>query len=146
MKKSNLVDTLVPRPRTLDGQPIVVADASGLVVLAIGVASNRIGADVQPTVEALTRFCAALLGGRKPVNVTPFAAPEPFGGMLRHFRVAARLSQEELADKAGLSAKAVSALERGARRRPYRATVEALAEALQLSPDESRAFAAARRA
>ena len=56
-----------------------------------------------------------------------------FGTMLREFRVAAGLTQEELASRAGLTAKAVSALERGERKRPYPHTVRALAEALGLS-------------
>src|SRR5919112_983827 len=56
-----------------------------------------------------------------------------FGTMLRELRVAAGLTQEELASRAGLTAKAVSALERGERKRPYPHTVRALAEALGLS-------------
>jgi transcriptional regulator with XRE-family HTH domain len=42
----------------------------------------------------------------------------PFGERLRALREGARLTQEELAAKAGLTAKAVSALERGERKRP----------------------------
>jgi predicted ATPase/DNA-binding XRE family transcriptional regulator len=59
-----------------------------------------------------------------------------FGATLRELRDAAGLTQEELASRAGLTAKAVSALERGARKRPYPHTVRALAEALDLSDDE----------
>ena len=43
-----------------------------------------------------------------------------FSTRLRRFREAAGLTQEELASMAGLSAKAISTLERGARRRPTR--------------------------
>jgi predicted ATPase/DNA-binding XRE family transcriptional regulator len=59
-----------------------------------------------------------------------------FGTRLRRFREAAGLTQEELASRAGLSAKAISALERGARRRPYPHTVRSLADALGLSEEE----------
>lgn len=60
--------------------------------------------------------------------------------MLRRARDAAGLTQEELAAQAGLTANAISALERGERRFPYPATVRALAEALGLSADHRRAL------
>jgi ribosome-binding protein aMBF1 (putative translation factor) len=41
-----------------------------------------------------------------------------FGDVLRRHRRAAALTQDELADRAGLSPKAISAIERGMRRRP----------------------------
>ncbi len=66
------------------------------------------------------------------------APPPPFGARLKRLRRAARLTQEELASRAGLAAKAVGALERGERRRPYPHTVRALADALGL-PDAQRA-------
>ena len=53
-----------------------------------------------------------------------------FGEKLRRLRGAAGLTQEELADRAGLSPVAVGKLERGQRRRPYPHTVRALAAAL----------------
>lgn len=53
--------------------------------------------------------------------------------LLRSHRIAEGLSQEQLAERAGLSASAVSALERGARRRVYRATVHRLVDALGLA-------------
>jgi transcriptional regulator with XRE-family HTH domain len=56
---------------------------------------------------------------------------------LRRLREAAGLTQEELASRAGLTAKAVSALERGERRRPYPHTIRSLADALELSEEES---------
>jgi predicted ATPase/DNA-binding XRE family transcriptional regulator len=63
------------------------------------------------------------------------ARQQRFGERLRHFREAAGYSQEELADRAGLSANAISALERGERKRPYPDTLRRLAEALGLSED-----------
>ena len=60
----------------------------------------------------------------------------PFGARLRRLRETAGLTQEELASKAGLTAKAISVLERGERRRPYPHTVRALADALGLADGE----------
>jgi predicted ATPase/DNA-binding XRE family transcriptional regulator len=56
----------------------------------------------------------------------------PFGELLRDHRRSAGYSQEALAERAGLSAGAIAALEQGLRRAPYRDTVEALVRALNL--------------
>src|SRR5262245_13129415 len=56
----------------------------------------------------------------------------PFGALLLRLRAAAGLTQEQLAARAGLSPKAVAALERGKRRSPRAVTVELLADALGL--------------
>jgi len=67
--------------------------------------------------------------------------PEPsFGQELRRLRQAAGLSQEDLAERAGLTSAAISALERGERRHPYPHTLRALAGALGLSPEEQARF------
>jgi predicted ATPase/DNA-binding XRE family transcriptional regulator len=60
-------------------------------------------------------------------------APGPFAAQLKALREAAGFTQEELATIAGLSVHAVSALERGERRRPHVETVRALSAALDLS-------------
>jgi transcriptional regulator with XRE-family HTH domain len=67
----------------------------------------------------------------------------PFGMHLRRLREAAGLTQEELAQKAGLTARGISDLERGARNRPYPHTVRSLAAALELPEDERAALFAA---
>jgi transcriptional regulator with XRE-family HTH domain len=59
-----------------------------------------------------------------------------FGQLLREFRVRAGYSQDSLAERARLSAKAISAIECGNRRAPYRHTVELLIDALNLAPNE----------
>jgi len=69
-----------------------------------------------------------------------------FGDLLRRHRLAAGLTQEELAAQARLSVRGLSDLERGARLAPRRETVQLLAEALQLSAAErTRLEAAARK-
>ncbi|HZS92214.1 MAG TPA: AAA family ATPase [Chloroflexota bacterium] len=67
-----------------------------------------------------------------------------FGELLRRHRLAMGLTQEELAERAGLSARAVSDIERGLKSRPHRDTVRLLAEALGLAGSERAAFEAAR--
>ncbi|MGH9148105.1 MAG: ATP-binding protein, partial [Vicinamibacterales bacterium] len=57
-----------------------------------------------------------------------------FGVQLKALREAAGFTQDELATIAGLSVHAVSALERGERRRPHLDTVRALSAALDLTP------------
>src|SRR5512132_3433161 len=59
-----------------------------------------------------------------------------FGQLLQHYRLAAGLSQEELAERAALSKRGISDLERGVRRAPYPATVRRLAAALDLTDHE----------
>ena len=62
---------------------------------------------------------------------------------LRALRVRAGLTQEELAERAGLTPHAISALERGTRTRPYPHTLRALADALGLDEAERAALRAA---
>jgi transcriptional regulator with XRE-family HTH domain len=56
-----------------------------------------------------------------------------FATLLRKHRLAARLSQEELAEAARISAAAVGAYERGVRLSPHRVTRDRLADALGLT-------------
>ncbi len=65
-----------------------------------------------------------------------------FGALLRRHRVARTLTQEGLAELAGMSAAAIAALEAGRRRAPRLSTIANLAGALGLS-DEQRAELAA---
>ncbi|HEY7022849.1 MAG TPA: helix-turn-helix domain-containing protein, partial [Ktedonobacterales bacterium] len=59
-----------------------------------------------------------------------------FGELLRQHRLAAGLTQEELAERARISVRAISDLERGVRRAPHKDTLRLLAEALNLSEDD----------
>jgi transcriptional regulator with XRE-family HTH domain len=74
------------------------------------------------------------------------ATTRPFGVLLQQHRLAAGLSQEELAERAGLSRRGISDLERGARRSPHPATARRLAEALDLADPERAALLASPRA
>src|SRR5207244_3212035 len=69
-----------------------------------------------------------------------------FGEVLRGYRLAAGLTQERLAERAGLSARGVQDLERGVRQAPYAETLRRLAEALGLAEqDRATLQSAARR-
>jgi transcriptional regulator with XRE-family HTH domain len=70
-----------------------------------------------------------------------------FGELLRRYRLAAGLTQEELAERAQVSQRAISDLERGQRTRPWRDTVQLLATALGLgAADRAQLEVAGRRA
>jgi len=68
---------------------------------------------------------------------------ESFGARLRRYRIGAGLTQEALADRAGLSVRGIADLERGVRRFPHFHTRRRLVEALQLSPADRAALMAA---
>ncbi|MDE2572389.1 MAG: helix-turn-helix transcriptional regulator, partial [bacterium] len=74
------------------------------------------------------------------------ALPAPggaaFGVVLRNYRLAAKLTQEALAESAGFSTVYVGMLERNERHPPL-STVSALARALGLTAAESKALSAA---
>ena len=60
-----------------------------------------------------------------------------FGALLKYFRQAAGLSQEALAERADLSARTISDLERGINQTPRYATFDLLVKALALSSQQS---------
>src|SRR5689334_3416255 len=71
--------------------------------------------------------------------------PTSFGALLKRHRMSAGLTQEGLAERAHLSARAISDLERGLSHAPRYDTLELLTSALNLSGEERAAlFAAAR--
>jgi tetratricopeptide (TPR) repeat protein/transcriptional regulator with XRE-family HTH domain len=67
------------------------------------------------------------------LNEDDVLAAGSFGVLLRWYRLASGLSQEELAQRAGLSVRALANMERGRTRRPYKRSVQLLADALALS-------------
>src|SRR5215468_1015489 len=68
-----------------------------------------------------------------------------FAGLLRRLRAEARLTQEELAAAAGVSARSVSNLERGINRTAHKDTAVLLAGALGLTGPTAELFVAAAR-
>ena len=71
------------------------------------------------------------------------AQPSPLAELLVRLRRAAGISQERLAHKTGLSERAIRDLERGITNRPRRPSLDAIAAALNLSPDERRSLLSA---
>ncbi|HZS86511.1 MAG TPA: AAA family ATPase [Chloroflexota bacterium] len=69
---------------------------------------------------------------------------QSLGDLLRRYRMAGGLTQEELAERAGLSARGISDLERGVKVRPRKDTIALLAAALGLAPEERARFEVAR--
>src|SRR5215471_14368198 len=68
---------------------------------------------------------------------------EAFSDLIRRYRLAARLTQADLAERAGLSREAISALERGVRQTPRRDTLQLLGDALGLDSADRAALAGA---
>src|SRR5436305_10799319 len=86
------------------------------------------------------RYATAAHGAESVMTAGQVAV---FGAVLRQYRRAAGLTQEALAERAGITAQAISALERGIRRRPHPSTVRLLAAALRLHVQDRTAFEAA---
>jgi tetratricopeptide (TPR) repeat protein/transcriptional regulator with XRE-family HTH domain len=68
-----------------------------------------------------------------------------FGTRLRSFRLLAELSQEELAERSGVSVRTIGTMEGGRARKPYQSTCEGLADALGLRGTARAEFVAAGR-
>lgn len=61
---------------------------------------------------------------------------EPAGDLLKGYRVAAGLTQEELAERSGVSARTIGSIERGTLHRPRNESLRLLADALAISPQQ----------
>ena len=68
-----------------------------------------------------------------------------FGDLLRRHRASSNVTQEDLAERSGLTPQAIGLLERGERRRPHAYTVRKLAEALGLEGSDLAKFESAGR-
>jgi predicted ATPase/DNA-binding XRE family transcriptional regulator len=111
------------------------------------VASGRVYGEGVPSPGWAQSPCYCVPSG-VPVSVFPrrSATPETsdatFGALLRQYRKVAGLTQEALAERAGLSADGIQKLERGVTH-PYRDTAERLIVALLLAPEDEVRFRAA---
>jgi transcriptional regulator with XRE-family HTH domain len=94
--------------------------------------------DPGPTVRSVSESCTLACTVKQARVET--SGPSRFGVLLHGHRAAAGLSQAELAERAGVSARAVSDLERGVRRFPYRETGRRLADALGLEGQQRANF------
>jgi tetratricopeptide (TPR) repeat protein/transcriptional regulator with XRE-family HTH domain len=97
--------------------------------------------------DAIMRVESQCVGSRQAVSPLPkgrvkdpLTTNVSLADLVRRYRRAAALTQEELAERAGLSARVISDLERGLRQRPRRGTLALLADALDLAPDERAAL------
>ncbi|GAA4553191.1 ATP-binding protein [Amycolatopsis samaneae] len=69
-------------------------------------------------------------------NAAPGATAATFMALLKGYRVRADLTQEELAERSGVSARAISDMERGITKSPQRRTIESLGAPLALTDEE----------
>jgi predicted ATPase/transcriptional regulator with XRE-family HTH domain len=105
------------------------------------------GRNLQPPVQPRVRIREeAAESGPNDVNKMEdrgrVSGSPDFGTLLRHYRLAAGLSQEALAERARMSTQGISALERGYRRTPQRETLALLVEALALNDEQRVKFEA----
>src|SRR5215204_499749 len=82
--------------------------------------------------SCVSRISALHPSGNRLTGVAAMTESD-FGGLLRRYRVAAGLTQEQLAERAGVSTRGISDLERGAHGLPRKDTLQLLLDA-QPSP------------
>jgi predicted ATPase/DNA-binding SARP family transcriptional activator len=114
------------------------------------VLADELGADPGPGLRDMharvLRHDPVLRPAAAPVKGEAVAEPPvTFVGLLRKLRTVAQLTQEELAEAAGLSPRAVSDLEREVNRTARKDTAELLASALNLAQPMRALFVAAAR-
>jgi predicted ATPase/DNA-binding XRE family transcriptional regulator len=88
---------------------------------------------------------AAFPGCYGPADLTMAVDDPPLGALLRRHRRAAGLTQEELAERASISTRTISDVERGLRATVYRETADRLGSALGLTEEQLTAFRTAAR-
>jgi serine/threonine protein kinase/transcriptional regulator with XRE-family HTH domain len=93
--------------------------------------------------SSIVKYCAAYSTANEATHMA--VDHVPFGILLARYRISVGLTQEELADRAGLSARGISDLERGARTKPQATTVHGLVDALGLSSHDRAIFEEAAR-
>lgn len=86
------------------------------------------------------------MSGSVGVDVSYASSSGDFASMLRHHRLLAGLTQENLAHRSGVSVRTISDIERGRVTRPHPQTVEHIARVVGLSPEDRQALARLARA
>lgn len=139
------MDHVSARAAILDGQldnPAVQEHLTGCGACGGFVAALQIVDRLSPQIAEVPSSPADLAGRVLDRLLQPHRSIVmgwPTGGVssvLRRHRVGVGLTQSELAERAGLSVEAISAIERGTRRRPRPHTLRALASALHLSESD----------
>lgn len=97
------------------------------------------------TLHAALQTAGRYANGEHAMTADLEATSSGFGDVLRRYRVAAGLTQETLAERAGLSVRGLSDLERGIHAAPRKHTLLVLVNALALNPPERAALLAAAR-
>jgi transcriptional regulator with XRE-family HTH domain len=103
--------------------------AGGFIKTRTSPANQDLGPDVGPDVRYAAEW---IMGGSALVDA--------FGMLLRRHRLRRQLTQEALAERAGVSSRSIREMERGPGRSPRPQTVEQLATALALTGDERAEF------
>src|SRR5579859_7980608 len=87
--------------------------------------------------QSRRRICLAVAQSRGSAMIDDNGG---FGVRLRALRLAAGISQQELAERSGMSVRAISNLERGRTRWPYRHSLKRIADSLGLTGAQREAF------
>ena len=162
-----VADRLAVLRPAVPAEPAVVAAVAAGNTSATGAAYSAPGTDAgpystrtSPAHPGSSPFCGTIPGRARTCyapRCQPFTpscargregtgcetATDRFGPLLRRLRLVAGLSQEELAERSGRSARGISALETGYRAMPAE-TVRLLADALALDAARAELVAAAR--
>lgn len=114
------------------------AASTRLRVFSVGVSSCR-GPRLMPVLSHGPAPGQPLTPKRSPAADRPagkIPMEDHFGAAIRRFRLRARLTQEALAERSGVSVSTIRGMETGTRRNPQLASVRRLADALELRPAE----------
>ena len=123
-----------PTPLAFPSHTVGLRDTSIGIASPLGGRSSHQPAERSSFVDG--ERATAAVGQAAPARV----GPEAIGEQLRRLRIQAGLTQDLLAERAGVSARTVSDLERGVRHFPYRETGRRLADALGLEGQERAVF------
>jgi tetratricopeptide (TPR) repeat protein/transcriptional regulator with XRE-family HTH domain len=96
--------------------------------------------NLQKNAGSLAHHDTACYAGVKRIGAAAMATGESFGSLVRRYRRDAELTQEALAERAGLSVRVIRKIETGSQHRPRLDTVQLLLDALAIPAGEQAAF------